>query len=276
MVDKPLIMGIINVTPDSFYQGKIRNSVSDYVEQARMMLEEGADILDIGGQSTRPGSERISAKEEMERVIPVIESIVKNFPAAFMSSDTYHAAVAKAAVMAGACIVNDISGGGMDAEMLATIASLEVPFILMHMKGHPENMQQHASYENIALEVMDYFILKSDACKKAGIRDIILDPGFGFSKTAAQNFELLNELDAFSIMDMPILSGLSRKSTIYKTLNISPEDALNGTTVLHTMALLNGTMLLRVHDVKEARQAVLLTEAYFSRAKKIPALRGFV
>jgi len=264
LVEKPLVMGIINVTPDSFYQGNSRPAISDYVAQAITMHHDGAGILDIGGQSSRPGSERIDAREEMERVIPVINAILKNIPGAFISIDTYHATVAEAAVNAGACIVNDISGGEMDADMLSTVASLEVPYILMHMKGRPEDMQLHATYDDITLEVMDYFIVKIDACRKAGIKDIILDPGFGFGKLAAHNFTMLREMPVFALMDIPLLCGLSRKSTIYKTLGITPDLALNGTTVLHTIALLNGAMILRVHDVKEAREAVQLTEAYFS------------
>jgi dihydropteroate synthase len=263
VVDNPLVMGIMNVTPDSFYRGNSRNGTSAYVEQAREMLAEGADILDIGGQSTRPGSERVSAGEEMERVIPVITAVMKEMPGAFISIDTYQSSVAEAAVEAGACIINDISGGDMDPGMFSVVAALDVPYILMHMKGRPEDMQQLASYEDIALEVMDYFILKTDACRKAGIKDIILDPGFGFAKNASHNFALLRELAVFSFMDIPLLCGLSRKSTIYKTLDITADEALNGTTVLNTIALLNGAMILRVHDVREAKEAIRLTGAYF-------------
>jgi dihydropteroate synthase len=263
VVDKPLVMGIMNVTPDSFYRGNSRANTSAYMEQARAMLADGADILDIGGQSTRPGSERIGADEEMERVMPVITAIMKEIPGTFISIDTYQSSVAEAAVGAGACIVNDISGGEMDPEMFSVVAALDVPYILMHMKGRPKDMQQLASYDDIALEVMDYFILKADACRKAGIKDIILDPGFGFAKNATHNFALLRELAVFSIMDIPLLCGLSRKSTIYKPLGITADEALNGTTVLNTIALLNGAMILRVHDVREAKEAILLTGAYF-------------
>jgi len=263
VVDKPLVMGIMNVTPDSFYRGNSRTDTSAYVDQARAMCADGADILDIGGQSTRPGSERVSANEEMERVIPVISAIIREMPGAVISIDTYQSSVAEASVKAGASIVNDISGGEMDPEMFSVVASLGVPYILMHMKGSPEDMQQLASYDDIALEVMDYFILKVDACRKAGIKDIILDPGFGFAKNASHNFALLRELAVFSFMDIPLLCGLSRKSTIYKTLGITADEALNGTTVLNTIALLNGAMVLRVHDVKEAKEAIRLTEAYF-------------
>jgi len=262
LVDKPLVMGIINVTPDSFYQGNSRRNTDDYVSQAMEMCNDGADLLDIGGQSTRPGSDRISTEEELSRVLPVIKAIVEKIPGVIISIDSYHSGVAEAAVFAGASMVNDISGGEMDTRMLSVVAGLEVPYVLMHMKGRPEDMQQQAGYENISLEVMDFFIRKTDACRKAGIKDIILDPGFGFGKHAHHNFSLLAQLELFTFLDLPILCGLSRKSTIYKTLGITPEEALNGTTVMNTIALLNGASILRVHDVKEAKQAILLTEAY--------------
>ncbi len=264
MLDKPMVMGIINVTPDSFYRGNSRRETADYVEQATMMYSQGADILDIGGQSTRPGSERVSADEELNRVIPVINAIIKKIPDAVISIDTYQSSVAEAAVLAGASMVNDISGGEMDPAMLDIVAALEVPYILMHMKGRPENMQMQSGYADIAREVMDYFIVKTDSCRKAGIRDIIIDPGFGFGKHPADNFKLLRQLQVFSFMEIPILCGLSRKSTIYRTLGVTADDALNGTTVMNTIALLNGAMILRVHDVKEARETIRLTEAYLS------------
>ncbi len=262
LVDKPLVMGIINVTPDSFYTVNSGGQLNEYVEQAVKMNSDGADILDIGGQSTRPGSTRIDDEEEMARVLPVIEAIKKRLPDVFISVDTYHSRVAEAGIHCGADIINDVSGGEMDGDMLHTVAALESPFILMHMKGSPEDMQHHANYDNIALEVMDYFILKTDACRKAGIKDIIIDPGFGFAKHPRHNFSLLAQLPLFAFMEFPILSGWSRKSTIYKTLGITPEEALNGTTVMNTIALLNGVSILRVHDVKEAREAIRLVEAY--------------
>jgi len=260
--DVPRIMGIINVTPDSFYDGKGMIRAAELTALARKMADDGADILDIGGQSTRPGSERISAAEETHRVIPLIERIHRDLPGIPISVDTYQATVAEEAVKAGASMVNDISGGLMDPAMLATVAALRVPYVCMHMQGSPETMQQNPHYDDVVLTVLDFFNERIDACTKAGITDIILDPGFGFGKTIAHNFQLLNQLHVFSITGRPLLAGLSRKSTIYKTLGISAGEALNGTTVLNTLALVNGASLLRVHDVKEAKETVGLIEAY--------------
>lgn len=261
-LDKPVVMGIINVTPDSFYSGSRSAGVQQALEQAGKMVAEGAAILDIGGQSTRPGSETIGAEEETGRVVPVIQAIKEAFPCTFISIDTYYAAVAQAAVQAGAEMVNDISGGTIDNDMLATVARLKVPYICMHIKGTPATMQQHAVYNNITKEVLEYFIERIAACRKAGITDIIADPGFGFAKTPTHNFTLLRNLDVFKILGVPVLAGISRKSTIYKTLGITADEALNGTTVLNTIALLNGAHILRVHDVKEAVEAVKLVNAY--------------
>jgi dihydropteroate synthase len=263
-VEKPLVMGIMNVTPDSFYSGNSRNTVLEYVEQARAMLNEGADILDIGGQSTRPGAERISEEMEMERVLPVIRAIIDSIPDAVISIDTFYASVAEAAVKSGASMINDISAGEIDPRMIPRAASLNVPYILMHMKGSPEDMLQLAAYDDVVLEVMDFFIRKTDACRKAGIRDIILDPGFGFGKNSWHNFLLLSQLPVFSFMGFPILCGLSRKSTIYKTLGVDAALALNGTTVLNTIALIHGASILRVHDAREAKEAIQLLNAYDS------------
>ncbi len=262
-IDQPIVMGILNITPDSFYHGSRINS-DEVLRKAELMLTEGATILDIGGQSTRPGSEQIGADEELKRIITSIENLHKYFPEAIISVDTYHSKVAKEAVAAGASIINDISGGNLDANMLNTVANFKVPYICMHMKGTPETMQQNANYEDVAKEVLDHFIQKTDACKKAGINDIIVDPGLGFAKTINQNFQLLKHLSVLNILDKPVLVGLSRKSTIYKTLNTTPEKALNGSTVLHTIALLNGANILRVHDVKEAVEAIELVKAYKS------------
>jgi dihydropteroate synthase len=226
------------------------------------MIAEGADILDIGGQSTRPGSVRIGASEELARVLPAITAIHQQFPEIILSVDTYHAEVARAAVAAGAGIVNDVSGGLLDEAMLPAVAALRVPFICMHMKGSPGTMQQEAVYDDVVREVLDYFIGRVDACRRAGITDIILDPGFGFAKTAQHNFILLRHLRSLQLPGTALLAGLSRKSTIYKTLGTTAAGALNGTTVLHTIALLNGAQILRVHDVKEAREVVTLVEAY--------------
>ena len=262
IIDKPLVMGIINTTPDSLFAGSRHEGVDAVVKQAEIMLNDGANILDIGGQSTRPGSEKKIAKEELERVIDPIKAVHKKFPEAIISIDTYYSIVAAEAVTAGASIVNDISAGNMDADMIATVASLQIPYICMHMQGTPQDMQVNPQYENITREVLDFFINRIDTFNKAGIKDIIIDPGFGFGKTIAHNFELLRNLSIFKILDRPILCGISRKSTIYKTLGTTVEGSLNGTTVLNTIGLLNGANILRVHDVKEAVETVKLFQAY--------------
>ena len=263
VVEKPLVMGIINVTPDSFYVGSRSANIDTILSHAEKMLADGADIIDIGGQSTRPESNMIPADEEIKRVIPAIASIARRFPLAFISIDTFYSTVAKAGVDAGASMVNDISAGGIDGDMIKTVASLKVPYILMHMKGTPQTMPQEAIYENVVREVLDFFITKTHELKQAGIQDVIIDPGFGFAKTIDQNFALLKDLPVFKILDKPILAGLSRKSTIFKTLGTTADHALNGTTVLNTIALQNGASILRVHDVKEAKEAVTLFSAVF-------------
>jgi dihydropteroate synthase len=263
VIDKPIVMGIINATPDSFFAGSRFNSVNEIVVEAEKMLNDGANILDIGGQSTRPGSELISADEEIKRVIPAIKAITKINPEAFISIDTFYSKVAIAAVEAGASIINDISAGSMDNRMIATVAELKVPYILMHIKGTPQTMQQNSNYENVTLEVLDYFISKTHELQKAGITDLIIDPGFGFAKTIEQNFELLKNLSVFKMLDRTIMLGISRKSTIYKTLGINVNEALNGTTVLNTIGLINGASILRVHDVKEAKETVKLFSATY-------------
>jgi dihydropteroate synthase len=262
VAEEPLVMGIINATPDSFYAGSRRTETDAIVQQAEQMLNEGADIVDIGGQSTRPGSEMITAEEELKRVIRGIEAIHKKFPRAVISIDTYYSLVAKEVVAAGASMVNDISAGSMDPAMIATVSSLNVPYILMHMKGTPQTMQESVNYDNVTKEVLDFFIQKTTELRKAGIRDIIIDPGFGFGKNITHNFELLRNLSVFKLPDCPVLAGLSRKSTIYKTLGISAAEALNGTTVLNTIALLNGAGIIRTHDVREAKEAIKLVAAY--------------
>jgi dihydropteroate synthase len=255
-------MGIINVTPDSFFSGSRHQAVDDIVREAETMLHEGASILDIGGQSTRPGSEIVAADEELKRIIKAVEKISSLFPEAFISVDTYYAKVANEAVAAGACIVNDISAGSMDPDMLAVTASLKVPYVLMHMKGTQQTMQSMALYEDVTKEVLDFFIKKIAEIRNIGITDIIVDPGFGFAKTISHNFELLRNLKLFAIAGCPLMAGLSRKSTVWKTLGIDPGSSLNGTTVLNSLALVNGAQILRVHDVKEAVEAVKLLEAY--------------
>ena len=261
-ISKPIVMGIINVSPESFYEQSTANTTAAVLLQAEKMLNEGAAILDIGGQSTKPGSENIGPGVEMARVIPAIEAIAKHFPESFISIDTYHAEVAAAAVKTGAVMVNDISAGTLDSNMIGTVASLNVPYVVMHSKGTPATMQQHTNYEDMLLEIMEFFIKKTNECSKAGIKDVIIDPGFGFAKNIEQNFTLLKNISIFKILQKPLLSGLSRKSTIYKTLGISPEEALNGTTVLNTIAIQNGANILRVHDVKEAVETINLLHKY--------------
>ncbi|RXK62131.1 dihydropteroate synthase [Lacibacter luteus] len=261
-IDEPLVMGILNATPDSFYSSSRVQQTDEVLQKASAMIADGAAILDIGGQSTRPGSTRISAQEETTRVVPVIKTIKEQFPEIFISVDTYYSTVAKDAALAGADIVNDISAGDLDEAMLSTIADLKIPFIAMHMQGNPDTMQQNPQYENIAKEVVDYFIKKVEQCKRASINDIILDPGFGFGKTITHNFQLLKQMEALQMFNLPVLAGLSRKSTVWRTLNSSADEALNGTTVLNTIALTKGASILRVHDVKEAVEAVKLFTAY--------------
>jgi dihydropteroate synthase len=262
VIDKPLVMGILNITPDSFYEGHLDKNITTILQMAGSMLADGAAILDIGGQSTQPGSKRITAEEELQRVLPVIKSIKEHYPGAVISIDTYYSKVAFETVQAGASIVNDISAGNMDAAMLDTVAALQVPFIAMHMQGTPETMQQDPQYDDVVKEVLDFFIWKIAACNKAGITDVVIDPGFGFGKTAGHNFQLLKHLQVFNMLDRPVLAGLSRKGTIYRTLNITAAEALNGTTCLNSIALLNGAGILRVHDVKEAVEAITLVNAY--------------
>ena len=268
VVEEPIVMGIINATPDSFYAGSRAVQKETVLKKTEQMLKDGATIIDIGGQSTRPDSKRISADEELQRVIPLVDALHNAFPDAFISIDSFYATVAKEAVEAGACIVNDISAGTIDANMVATVASLNVPYILMHMQGDPQTMQQNTIYQNLVLDVFDFLNRKIKELHEAGIHDIIIDPGFGFGKTIEQNFELLNGLEFFTQLSKAVLVGLSRKSTIYKTLKIAPEAALNGTTVLHTIALLEGASILRVHDVKEAKQAVQLVRAYAKKREQ--------
>lgn len=263
---QPVVMGIINATPDSFYEGHLKLNTAEIIALARKMIQEGAAILDIGGLSTRPGSKPVSVQEETDRVLPLIDAIHHAYPETILSIDTYQSAVAKQAVIHGACIINDISGGNLDDDMLQTAAGLNVPYICMHMRGTPATMQQKPLYENVVQEVLDFFIAKTEACTKIGIKDVIIDPGFGFGKTIEHNFQILKQLSVFSIINKPVLAGLSRKSTIYKTLGTTAAAALNGTTVLNTMALMNGASILRVHDVKEAVETIKLFNAY----KKAP------
>jgi len=257
-LEHPVVMGIINATPDSFFGGSRAATTSAALIKAENMINDGAFILDIGGQSTRPGSVQIGANEELDRVVPIIEEVKKAFPYTLISVDTYHPTVSTAAVSAGADMVNDISGGRFFEDMLSTVASLNVPYICMHSRGTIETMHEKPQSNNIITELLDYFIERINACTQAGIKDIIVDPGFGFGKTIQDNFTLLKEMEAFQILRKPLLLGVSRKSSIYQTLKITPEESLNGTTVLNTVGLMNKAMILRVHDVKEAIQAIQL------------------
>jgi dihydropteroate synthase len=261
VIKEPVVMGIINTTPDSFYSGSRISYGDAALQKAEQMLTEGALILDIGGQSTRPGSIRIEKEEELKRVVPVIEAIHKRFPEALISIDTFYAKVAREAVNAGAGIINDVSGGNLDPDLLPTVAELKVPYVLMHMPGTPQTMQEQATYHQVTLEVFDYLNFTIQKLHERGISDIIVDPGFGFGKTTQYNFQLLDELSFFKKLQKPLLVGLSRKASIYKTLHIRAEEALNGTTVMNTVALMNGAHILRVHDVKEAVEAVRLVLA---------------
>ena len=252
-LEKPIVMGIINTTPDSFYAGSRKQGTDEVLKQAEQMLKDGATILDIGGQSTRPGSEKVGAEDELKRVLEPIAALKLQFPEAYISIDTYYSRVAREAVMAGACIINDISAGSLDEAMITTVASLDVPYVLMHMKGTPQTMQTSPEYTNVTAEVLDFFIKKRDELLKAGITDIIIDPGFGFGKTIVHNFELLRNLPAFRLLQLPLMLGISRKATIYKTLGITADESLNGTTALNMIGLMQGAHILRVHDVKEAK-----------------------
>jgi len=254
----PKVMGIINVTPDSFYGGSIMETNDAVLHQAERMLSEGATFLDIGGYSSRPGADHVSEKEELSRVLPAVEALVKEFPEAYISVDTFRSKVAKKTVEAGAALVNDISAGIMDADMIPTVAKLQVPYIIMHMKGSPQTMTSMTNYDNVITEVLHYFSERIALARIAGINDIVADPGFGFSKTRKQSFTMLRNLELFQQLELPFLVGISRKSMIYKTLNTTAEKALNGTTALHSISLLKGASILRVHDVKEAMECVSL------------------
>ena len=262
VIDKPIVMGIINTTPDSFYKNSRIQQADSLLERATSLLSQGATILDIGGQSTRPGSEFLKADEEMKRVIPAIEIVHKHFPEAIISIDTFWASVAKEAVRAGASIINDISAGSIDAYMYETVSKLSVPYVLMHMKGNPQNMQQSPVYKDLLTEVLDFFINQTAKLRAAGVNDIIIDPGFGFGKTVTQNFLLLKNLSNLKMLGCPLLVGISRKSMVTRTLDISAMNALNGTTVLNTLALMNGANILRVHDVTELMETIKICNAY--------------
>lgn len=258
---KPLVMGILNLTPDSFYDGGLYLDSTRIVKRAEQILLEGAEIIDLGAYSTRPGAATVTTKEELDRMIPAVECIRKEFPEAVLSIDTFRSEVAEKIVRQfGPCIINDISGGTMDKSMYEIIGKLQVPYIMMHIKGTPQNMQDSPTYENLMGEMLDFFRLRVEELKRFGVKDIILDPGFGFGKTLDHNYEILNKLSEFTELKLPLLIGLSRKSMIYRLLGGDPETSLNGTTALNMMALERGANILRVHDVKEAVECVNLHE----------------
>lgn len=258
---QPQVMGILNITPDSFFDGGKYGNEHAVLLQAEKMLQEGASILDIGGASSRPGAVEVPELEEMERVVPAITAILEKFPEAMLSIDTWRASVANAAIKAGASIVNDISAGSLDPKMFQVVADLGVPYILMHMQGTPGTMQKSPHYEDVVTEVLDFFIQQVAALRALGVKDIVLDPGFGFGKTVEHNYALLKRMEVFrNVLDLPVLAGISRKSMICKPLGVPPAEALNGTTALHMVALQQGASILRVHDVKEAREVIRLWE----------------
>ncbi|MFN9804033.1 MAG: dihydropteroate synthase [Bacteroidota bacterium] len=259
-VRSPLIMGIVNATPDSFYAGSRVMGTEACLQRAEQLLEQGADLLDVGGVSTRPGSAPVTEEEELERVVPIVEALASRLPTAILSVDTFRPAVAKQAVAAGASLVNDISGGRWYPEMLTTIAALQVPYILMHSNGSWTDLHQIPKDRDIVNDVYDYFSERLEACRQAGIHDVILDPGIGFGKTIDENYTLLKHFSLFTRFGKPTLLAVSRKSLIYKTLGTTADAALNGTTVLHTAGLMSGAAILRVHDPAAAREAILLTE----------------
>jgi dihydropteroate synthase len=253
----PVVMGILNMTPDSFYDGGKLDAPDAVLHQAEKMLSEGAALLDVGGASSRPGAQEVPEKEEMRRILPAIEVVLKHYPDAILSVDTWRASVAHAALDAGAAIVNDISAGAWDKEMYPTVAKLGCPYILMHIQGTPRTMQQAPEYTDVVQEVLDFFIQEVGMLRALGVRDIVLDPGFGFGKTVAHNYALLKNMDVFSsVLGLPVLTGISRKSMICKVIGVKPEQALNGTTALHVVALQQGARILRVHDVREAVEVV--------------------
>ena len=263
-LENPKVMGILNLTPDSFYDGGKYKNMDEAIVQVETMLKEGADFIDVGAYSSRPGADHISEEEELSRILPIVEFITKAFPEIILSIDTFRSRVARYCIEAGASIINDISAGNLDSKMFETVGSLAVPYIMMHMKGTPQNMVDLNTYEDLIKEIQFYFSQKVKLAKAHKINDIIIDPGFGFAKNIEQNFELLKKLSVFKLQDLPILVGVSRKSMIYKTLKIKPEEALNGTTFLNTLALQNGANILRVHDVKEAKECVELYKLYKS------------
>ena len=256
----PKVMGILNITPDSFYDGGIYKTTNDIVQKVGTMLDEGATFIDVGAYSSRPNAKHISEEEELNRILPIIKLLSKEFKNILISVDTFRSNIAKQCIDNGVSMVNDISAGNLDKNMFKTIAELQVPYIIMHMQGKPENMQQNPKYTDVTKSLIFYFSEKLEQLNSLGVNDIIIDVGFGFGKTTEHNYELLNNLALFKVLEVPILTGISRKSMLYKPLNINPNEALNATTTANTVALLNGTNILRVHDVKEAVEAIKITQ----------------
>ncbi len=267
-LSKPVVMGILNVTPDSFFDGGKYKTEKKVLTRAEEILEQGGTIIDIGAVSTKPGTDGISTKDEIDRLLPAVKAVKKAFPEAFVSIDTYRSWVAlKVIEDCGPCMVNDVSGGSFDVHMFDTVGKLGVPYVLMHMQGTPLKMQENPVYDDIIRDISMFFTDCVKKLTKAGVKDVIIDPGFGFGKTLEHNYELLNRLDSFKVFQLPLLVGVSRKSMIYKLLGTNPEEALNGTTVLNTLALMGGTDILRVHDVREAVEATRILEKVRSTSK---------
>ena len=259
-LSSPKVMGILNITPDSFYDGGKHKNESEVLKHVEQMLNEGATFIDVGAYSSRPNAEHISETDELNRILPIVNLILRAFPEVILSIDTFRSEVAQKCIEAGAAIINDISAGKLDSNMLKTIAKLQVPYIMMHMRGNPKTMQKLTDYDDLLKDISYYFSERIAAANASGINDVIIDPGFGFAKTLEQNFELLNKLELFNSIEKPLLVGVSRKSMIYKPLKTSAKEALNGTSVLNTVALQKGASILRVHDVKEAIECIKLVE----------------
>lgn len=259
-LSQPKVMGILNVTPDSFFDGGVYKNEKDILIQTEKMLKDGATFIDVGAYSSRPGADHVSEEQELRRITPVVELLVKNFPDILISVDTFRSKVARATIEIGAALINDISGGKMDAKMFETVAQLQVPYILMHMQGTPQNMQQNPTYNDITKELISFFAEQLFTLRQLKVNDVIIDVGFGFGKTIDHNYDLLKHLSLFQHLDVPVLAGISRKSMLYKLLETSPQEALNATTAANTIALLNGANILRVHDVKEAVEAIKIVK----------------
>jgi dihydropteroate synthase len=260
-LSSPKVMGILNITPNSFFDGGMHKDDKAVLLHIESMLNEGTTFIDVGAYSSKPNADNVSEDDELKRIIPIVNLVLKEFPDVLLSIDTFRSEVAKQCIEAGAALINDISAGKLDDNMMQTVANLHVPYIMMHMKGSPQNMQQHTNYGNLIKDILFYFSERISEAKALGIIDLIVDPGFGFAKTMEQNYELLNKLELFNMIEKPLLIGVSRKSMIYKALETNANEALNGTTVLNTIALQKGASILRVHDVKEAMECITLVES---------------